>query len=813
LKRALKKREKAVLKNTLNNDDAPVEHLEQPNVVNPRVNRRVGTQAAMIGLAISMGTTSLLITRQSDQAQGAAPLGSQKATSTIPAGSNTTVKFAPTKLTENPVILQPTAISQLPELETKWQVPVSGVQSDTKGSEKTSFNSQLPVSQELSGGITAHETVPEMSSTVTTPTEEATVNLTGEQQPKVLENPEANGEMNAQLKAQQTFAISRLQEKSNRLRNSLAELRSEETQISSKTDIASTQPKTTEKGAEIGSKTANDKDENLVSRFKQQSDSNPEAITIPVPAAREVVGLSGNGSYQVKPGDTLAAIALRHNISISEIVQANNLSNPDQLKVNQQLIIPITQGNGSRAISIPVVVAANRAYSSSTPQLNNYTTNNAGIQVSLPAASSQLPVTANNQIQVKTATTIETESINANTQGLGGDTAVPTIFAEMQQAQKSAEQTVGTKNNQGLRSLRADIQRLREKFNNQESANEPEPTAAPITVAQTNSLQAEIKKLQEKYRNQESGNAVVPVATKPEPEATVPSPIAQINSPEAEIQRLREQYRQQKYGDAIKPATNEAEKAPIAIPVVKPNLASASQPTGVRNNRSIPIDVPRLNLPNYGSQSANSQTRTFSTNEPINPEFFSNRNRSGQEIAASSSDAGISDTLGNLRGTRVTPQLRQQLPPLAAVQQYLPQPIDATTPPPATASTSYIWPAKGVLTSGYGRRWGRMHRGIDIANATGTPIYAAADGVVEKSGWNRGGYGILVDIRHDDGSLSRYAHNSRTLVRAGERVTQGQQIAHMGSTGFSTGPHTHFEIHPPGKGAKDPIAFLPRERN
>lgn len=93
-------------------------------------------------------------------------------------------------------------------------------------------------------------------------------------------------------------------------------------------------------------------------------------------------------------------------------------------------------------------------------------------------------------------------------------------------------------------------------------------------------------------------------------------------------------------------------------------------------------------------------------------------------------------------------------------------------------------------------RWGRMHKGIDIANGTGTPIYASADGVVEKAGWNSGGYGNLVDIRHPDGSLTRYAHNSKILVRPGQFVHQGDTIALMGSTGFSTGPHSHFEIHP-----------------
>jgi lysostaphin len=102
-----------------------------------------------------------------------------------------------------------------------------------------------------------------------------------------------------------------------------------------------------------------------------------------------------------------------------------------------------------------------------------------------------------------------------------------------------------------------------------------------------------------------------------------------------------------------------------------------------------------------------------------------------------------------------------------------------------------------------------MHRGIDIAAPVGTPVVAAADGVVATSGWDSGGYGNKVDIRHPDGSLTRYAHNSRLLVRAGQTVRQGQLIAEMGSTGRSTGPHLHFEIRPSGKGAVNPMAFLP----
>jgi murein DD-endopeptidase MepM/ murein hydrolase activator NlpD len=142
-----------------------------------------------------------------------------------------------------------------------------------------------------------------------------------------------------------------------------------------------------------------------------------------------------------------------------------------------------------------------------------------------------------------------------------------------------------------------------------------------------------------------------------------------------------------------------------------------------------------------------------------------------------------------------------ELPPLPGADRYLPG--------GSPRSQGFIWPSKGDLTSGYGWRWGRMHRGIDIAASIGTPIVAADNGLVTYAGWNDGGYGYLVEITHSNGSVTLYAHNDRILVREGQQVTQGQQISEMGSTGFSTGPHLHFEIHPTGKGAVDPMAFLP----
>lgn len=124
--------------------------------------------------------------------------------------------------------------------------------------------------------------------------------------------------------------------------------------------------------------------------------------------------------------------------------------------------------------------------------------------------------------------------------------------------------------------------------------------------------------------------------------------------------------------------------------------------------------------------------------------------------------------------------------------------------------TRWSWPTRsGLVTSGYGWRWGRMHNGIDIADHVGTPVLAAADGEVRRAFWHQNGYGYLVELSHADGSRSRYAHNSRILVKAGQAVRRGQVISLMGCTGICTGPHLHFEIHPQGSGAANPLALLP----
>src|SRR4029453_4171366 len=110
------------------------------------------------------------------------------------------------------------------------------------------------------------------------------------------------------------------------------------------------------------------------------------------------------------------------------------------------------------------------------------------------------------------------------------------------------------------------------------------------------------------------------------------------------------------------------------------------------------------------------------------------------------------------------------------------------------------------VTSPFGWRWGRMHEGVDIAVAYGTPIHAAASGTVIVCGW-LGGYGNLVAIDHGGGISTAYGHQSSIAVGSGAVVGPGEVIGYVGSTGHSTGPHLHFEVRVNGV-PQDPLAYL-----
>jgi murein DD-endopeptidase MepM/ murein hydrolase activator NlpD len=149
---------------------------------------------------------------------------------------------------------------------------------------------------------------------------------------------------------------------------------------------------------------------------------------------------------------------------------------------------------------------------------------------------------------------------------------------------------------------------------------------------------------------------------------------------------------------------------------------------------------------------------------------------------------------------RASSALAAQIRSAQSASSYSP-PSDVTP-----SAAGFIWPVNGPVTSGFGMRWGRMHEGIDIGVASGTPIHAAASGGVIYAGW-MSGYGNLVVIDHGRGISTAYAHQSSIAVGNGQVVSQGQTIGYVGCTGHCFGPHLHFEVRINGSPV-DPLGYL-----
>jgi murein DD-endopeptidase MepM/ murein hydrolase activator NlpD len=135
-----------------------------------------------------------------------------------------------------------------------------------------------------------------------------------------------------------------------------------------------------------------------------------------------------------------------------------------------------------------------------------------------------------------------------------------------------------------------------------------------------------------------------------------------------------------------------------------------------------------------------------------------------------------------------------------ALQAQIAASVSRGNPTPASNGNGrFIWPVNGAVTSGFGPRThpiyggSRMHAGVDITASSGTPIKAAGDGVVRMAGSN-GGYGNWTLVDHGNGLATGYAHQSRIGVSVGQRVSTGEVIGYVGSTGASTGPHLHWEV-------------------
>jgi murein DD-endopeptidase MepM/ murein hydrolase activator NlpD len=179
-----------------------------------------------------------------------------------------------------------------------------------------------------------------------------------------------------------------------------------------------------------------------------------------------------------------------------------------------------------------------------------------------------------------------------------------------------------------------------------------------------------------------------------------------------------------------------------------------------------------------------------------------------QQAALAAARENKQNLLSGIREERGQDQenLEQMLAASAAIAEQI-QEAQASAPPPSgqPSAAGFIWPVGGPVTSGFGWRWGRMHEGIDIGAACGTPIRAAAGGSVIYAGW-MSGYGNISIIDHGGGIATAYAHQSAISVGGGS-VSQGQVIGSVGNTGYSTGCHLHFEVRVNGSPV-DPLGYL-----
>ncbi|RMF68550.1 MAG: LysM peptidoglycan-binding domain-containing protein [Cyanobacteria bacterium J069] len=542
-------------------------------------------------------------------------------------------------------------------------------------------------------------------------------------------------------------------------------------------------------------------DKQLVSPALPSAPESGREAQLPVTAVLPVADSPATVSavYRVKPGDTLGAIALAHEVPQSVLAATNGLTNPDRLQISQVLSIPArfsalnpaasTLSQPSGAVSLEASEAgqptllAHRVSAGETVEqiasaygvskdavveasgLENPNVIRVGQVIAVPSEPTELVSSASRQSSV-VLPPAESRSAETESTAFEPSSAVPTISTG--NSVLFATEFVGVG---GVAPTRTEPV----------STSATEVATAILTQTQGRTydhlrrLLSDVAPLQASDSMQSAASTKFDSDNRPAVVAALTLSGVGSTSPV--------------FGDRSEPA----------VPGVAPELTEQPQVASEASELTVAADAELAvaadaELADVGLAERPELVAVASPTQEPSP-----ASRDEQLVAAAPlGSEGYEPLLEPLVGRMVSPDL----PALSQMEAFLPE--------GSSVSNGYIWPARGVLTSGFGWRWGRMHRGIDIAAPVGTPIVAAADGVVEFSGWNSGGYGYMIDIRHSDGSRTRYAHNSRLLVRVGEQVDQGQHIAAMGSTGYSTGPHVHFEIHVPSQGTVNPISLLAR---
>ncbi|MBD1996950.1 LysM peptidoglycan-binding domain-containing protein [Leptolyngbya sp. FACHB-541] len=773
----------------------------------PGVNRRARTSAAMIGLALSMGASSLLLPRQDDGAAAAEP-----------------------RTTESAVVA--TSVEHVVQQgQTLWQIAQRyGVSAEAiAASNGITTDSTLRVGQTLwvpgsgirnNSGDVSEAIVPEPVAP------EAITALRSASSPdfsqlRQVEAPDAA--LDDSLKAEQDIALERLHQQRERLRNSLAELRSEELQNSVASEVeveSSIQPSAAETAVSNPSSVAVEPAELPLMDPTELTQAEPLLPT----------GLS---TYQVKPGDTLDRIANAHGITRQELAEVNQLVDPNWLRVNQSLAIPQSE---------PIALAS--------PVPSSIPTVNSGASDLSATLAQPESTTVQPEVQIKPEAPLET-ALTVHQVGSGE------TLSEIARTYGISRSELVSANHLSDPNLIFVGQELDIPTNSGLEAN-AEEIAVPGATVSVPTVTAPTNVLPEQFAPESTSAPIVSVPTVPTPVLIASSEPTALPAVGGSLPSDDSADKQLEQSEQVAAVPTDAAPAEASVGTEVASAPSGTSPyvqnlmTEIRDLRdryqteTAEVEVEQSTLVATAPTGApDSLTELPNPSSDINPEFSPDRyteafqaeirrlqeERRNQvaQVPVSNSVSTQPTEVATLPSSETEPQTEEELVAVAPLgsQNYQPltQPItgrmvspdlpplpgaEAYLPDGAASFNGYLWPARGTLTSGYGWRWGRMHRGIDIGAPTGTPVVAAAPGVVESSGWNSGGYGNMVEIRHADGSMTRYAHHSRNLVRAGQEVEQGQQIAEVGSTGYSTGPHLHFEVHLPNQGTVNPMAYLPR---
>jgi murein DD-endopeptidase MepM/ murein hydrolase activator NlpD len=485
------------------------------------------------------------------------------------------------------------------------------------------------------------------------------------------------------------------------------------------------------------------------------------------------------GGITVQAGDNLEKIAKRNNISVAALRVANNLSG-DSIRVGDTLRLP-----SSTATQKPVVVSKP---SITKPKPNVIA---AKPKPNVIAAKPNVKPT----VSSKPSTTATKPSVKP-TISSKPTTTKPVVSSQPVVVQPTKPVVTATKPS------------VKPTISSKPTTTKPVVSSQPVVVQPTKPVVTATKPVVTATKPTVAAKPVMP--TKPQASNTrviAPPP----NLPTATgrtvtIQPLTIQ--------AAKPVPKPQNVAatptkPSALPPIqtvtapKPTAPAATptnvarQPTAVKPSPVIPVKP-------------DSMPSTLGFNEPL-------------ELLVSEDSSLIDPALESPFFDATAPESKPTAPSDLApedIEIIIPDNQSAASVKPTPNSPTFsrseklLWPLSGTMTSRFGwrsLRGNRYHTGIDLAAPTGTRVYAALSGTVEFAGWNRQGYGYLVIIRGWDNRRYYYGHNSRLQVKKGQWVRQGQVISRVGSTGFSTGPHLHFEIRV-GNSARNPLAYLPRSR-